>query len=95
VESVCFALLSLRTISQGVLLINSLKIWKLGFLKSRVLIILCLSYIPQECELHQCVIIAVQAASSLHITDKPTCIGDHQVQYYIVSSRAASDAPVM
>ena len=35
----CSAPLSLRTVSQGVLLTNSLKIWKFAFLKFRVLTI--------------------------------------------------------
>ncbi|KAM9265003.1 keratin, type II cytoskeletal 75-like [Morus bassanus] len=39
-----------------------------------------------DCELHQCVITAAQAASSLDVTDEPTCVGDHQVQYRIPSA---------
>ncbi|KAK4815950.1 hypothetical protein QYF61_010444 [Mycteria americana] len=42
-----------------------------------------LSHIPQDCELHQCVTTAAQAASNLDVTDELTCIGDHQVQYCI------------
>ncbi|KAK4829022.1 hypothetical protein QYF61_001797 [Mycteria americana] len=46
-----------------------------------------LSHIPQDCELHQCVITAAQAASNLDVTDELTCIGDHQVQYCNPSGR--------
>ncbi|KAK4831174.1 LOW QUALITY PROTEIN: hypothetical protein QYF61_015644 [Mycteria americana] len=71
----CSVPLSLRTISQGVLLTNSLKSWKFAFLKFR------------DCELHQCMITAAQTASNLDITDELTCIGDQQVQYRIPSRR--------
>ncbi|KAK4828851.1 hypothetical protein QYF61_000908, partial [Mycteria americana] len=69
----CSPPLSLRTISQGVLLTNSLKSWKFAFLKFR------------DCELHQCMITAAQAASNLDVIDELTCTGDHQVQYCIPS----------
>jgi len=42
----CSAPLSLRTVSQGVLLTNSLKSWKLAFLKFEIVTIL-LAYTPQ------------------------------------------------
>ncbi|KAK4818692.1 hypothetical protein QYF61_017913, partial [Mycteria americana] len=45
----------------------------------------CLSHIPQDCELHQCVTTAAQASSNLDVTDELTCIGDHQVQCHIPS----------
>ncbi|KAK4827421.1 hypothetical protein QYF61_017859 [Mycteria americana] len=77
----CSAPLSLRAVSQGILLTNSLKSWKFAFLKFRVLTILLACPISQDCELHQC------AASNLDITDELTCIGDHQVQYRIPSGR--------
>ncbi|KAK4811313.1 hypothetical protein QYF61_024449, partial [Mycteria americana] len=48
----------------------------------------CLTFIPQDCKLHQCTITAAQAASSLDVTDELTCIGDHQVQYRIPSEVA-------
>ncbi|KAK4814468.1 hypothetical protein QYF61_018986 [Mycteria americana] len=51
----CSAPLSLRTVSQGVLLTNSLKTWKFAFLKFRILtMLLACPIIPQDCELHQC-----------------------------------------
>ncbi|KAK4826361.1 LOW QUALITY PROTEIN: hypothetical protein QYF61_007955, partial [Mycteria americana] len=49
---------------------------------------LCLTHIPQDCELHQCMITAAQAASSIDLTDKLTCVGDQQIQYRIPSARA-------
>ncbi|KAK4816375.1 hypothetical protein QYF61_016279 [Mycteria americana] len=46
---------------------------------------LYLTHIPQDCELHQCMITAAQAASNLDITNQLTCVGDQQVQYRIPS----------
>ena len=37
-----------------------------------------LSHIPQDRTLHQCTITVAQATSNLDVTDKLTCIGDHQ-----------------
>ncbi|KAK4816953.1 hypothetical protein QYF61_025776, partial [Mycteria americana] len=45
-----------------------------------------LSHIPQDCELHQCMITAAQAASNLDITNQLTCVDDQQVQYRIPSA---------
>jgi len=58
-----------------------LKSWKLAFLKFRVLTII--SLIPQDCELHQCMITAAKVASSLNVTEDLPCICEHQVQYCI------------
>ncbi|KAK4805824.1 hypothetical protein QYF61_000430 [Mycteria americana] len=41
-----------------------------------------------DCELHQCMITAAQAASNLDVTDYLTCVGDQQVRYRIPSGRA-------
>ncbi|KAK4816210.1 hypothetical protein QYF61_013448, partial [Mycteria americana] len=56
----CSAPLSLRAVSQGVLLTNSLKSWIFAFPELRLL-----THIPQDCKLHQCMITAAQAASNL------------------------------
>lgn len=48
----------LRALSQTVLLSKPLKSWKGSFS-------LCLPHVPQDCEFHQCVITAAQAAFNL------------------------------
>ncbi|KAK4819020.1 hypothetical protein QYF61_024136, partial [Mycteria americana] len=75
----CSAPLSLRAVSQGVLLTNSLMSWKFAFLRFR------------DCELHQCMITAAQAASNLDVTDELTCVGDQQVQYCIPSEKVSKE----
>ena len=80
--------MSLRTISQGVLLTNSLKSWKFACLKFRVLTLLFTW--TQDGELHQCMITAAQAASSLDVTDELIWIGEHQVQYCILLCRSVN-----
>ncbi|KAK4817048.1 hypothetical protein QYF61_026356 [Mycteria americana] len=77
----CSAPLSLRTISQGVLLTNSLKSWKFAFLKFRVLTIIL------TCPISLRTVNSTNAASHLDVTDELTCIGDHQIQYRIPSRR--------
>ncbi|KAK4813629.1 hypothetical protein QYF61_014389, partial [Mycteria americana] len=77
----CSAPLSLRTISQGILLNNSLKSWKFAFLKFGVLTILL------ACPISLRTVNSTNAASNLDVTDELTCIGDHQVQYRIPSGR--------
>ncbi|KAK4831048.1 hypothetical protein QYF61_014980, partial [Mycteria americana] len=37
-----------------------------------------LTHIPQDCELHQCMITAAQIASNLDVSDSLTCVGDQQ-----------------
>ncbi|KAK4828014.1 hypothetical protein QYF61_022791, partial [Mycteria americana] len=73
----CSAPLSLRAVSQGILLTNSLKSWKFAFLKFRVLTILL------ACPISLRTVNSTNAASSLDVADELTCIGDNQVQYRI------------
>lgn len=68
----------------GVLSTNSLTSWSLTFLKLSFLI-LCLSSIPQECEVHHCMI---TTASSPDVTHLFTCVSEKQVQYCICPSGA-------
>ncbi|KAK4830752.1 hypothetical protein QYF61_013241 [Mycteria americana] len=75
----CSATLSLRTVSQGVLLTKSLKSWKFAFLKFRVLTILL------TCPISLRTVNSTSATSNLDVADELTCIGDHQVQYRIPS----------
>jgi len=51
-------------------------------------LVLCLTRIPHDCRLHQCMVTAAQAASDRDITDELTCIGDQQVQYRTPLGRA-------
>lgn len=83
----CSAPFPLRTVSQGILLTNSLQSWNFSFLKFRVLT-LCLTHIPQDCKVQRFVITAAQADPNLDVPEWFTCVGDHQIQYCIPSGRA-------
>lgn len=65
----------MRTVSQSVLLTNSLKSWKLVSLKFSILILLFAYFsIPQEHELHHSMI--TQTAFTPNVTDHFICIGE-------------------
>lgn len=60
----------------GDLLTDSFKSWKFSFPKFRIrLYSSSQSHTPQDCELHQCTITAVQAAFNPGVTDQLTCVG--------------------
>ena len=75
-------------VSQGVLLTNSVKSWKLTFLKCCILVLFCLSWISQEHELHHYMITTAQAASNPHVINQFAYTGEQQAQYCIVPGGA-------
>ena len=60
----CSTPLSWRTDSQGVLLTNSLKSWKMAFLKLSFPILLSVCLIFLMCAIHHCMVTTAQAASN-------------------------------
>lgn len=78
---------SLRTVSQGSILTNSLKSWNFAFLKFRILTP-CLTHIPQECKLLSTGLWSLQHRLTPVLIGVACFCWLPQIQYHIPSGKA-------